>query len=508
MTDTTPKFVAEGTYGCVHRPSLKCDDGTPMDYTGKISKLMRKKAAAKELQEYVLVRRADPKQQYYLGEPATCPLGDDPSDAAAIEKCAIAEEVEVDPTDFSLIVMKDGGEDLAIFTRKVALGGFSPENRARVTRLLVELRRMFAGVQAFLKHGIMHHDIKAGNIMYDEAAGRCNYIDFGLMESLAETTRRAEASRYGYGMHHWSYPFEVEFLNRNMFEEMVAMTPEERIQYTHEEAQTSLKNPKHWLNTFFFQALLYTGPAKTEHYERFIVFVEQKMTKMSYETFVAKVLGTMDVYGLGMALLHVLRNVGSLMDEILRAELTRLTYRMIEPDLEERLEIDEAARLYDKMLTLAGLLGAEKEKEKRKLIRQVRVVAEEGEVAPGMGVGMGVVAPPSPLKPGSVAADIDTKIRRLMAQLPEPDARTVATIVEADPEPINPEKNLAELRAVSARAASARLAMATRAVTARLALARVAVPPAKTRRRRRCPEGTRRSKSTGRCRKVKKTPMV
>jgi hypothetical protein len=192
------------------------------------------------------------------------------------------------------------------------------------------------------------------------------------------------------------------------------------------------------------------------------------------------------------------------MDEILRAELTRLTYRMIEPDLEERLEIDEAARLYDKMLRLAGLLGAEKEKEKRKLIRQVRVVVEEGEVAPGMGV----VAPPSPLKPGSVPADIDTKIRRLMAQLPEPDARTVATIVEADPEPINPEKNLAELRAVSARAASARLAMATRAVTARLALARVAVPPAKTRRRRPCPQGTRRSKTTGKCRKVKKTPMV
>jgi len=127
----------------------------------------------------------------------------------------------------------------------------------------------------------------------------------------------------------------------------------------------------------------------------------------------------------------------------------------------------------------------------------------------GMGVGMGVVAPPSPLKPGSVAAAIDTKIRRLMAQLPEPDARTVATIVEADPEPINPEKNLAELRAVSAHmAVSARLAMATRAVTARLALDRVAVPPAKTRRRRRCPEGTRRSKTTGKCRKIKKTPMV
>jgi len=52
------------------------------------------------------------------------------------------------------------------------------------------------------------------------------------------------------------------------------------------------------------------------------------------------------------------------------------------------------------------------------------------------------------------------------------------------------------------------LAMATRAVTARLALARVAVPPVKTRRRRRCPEGTRRSKTTGKCRKTKKTPMV
>ena len=500
MTNTTPKFVAEGTYGCVHRPSLKCDDGTPMDYTGKISKLMRNKAAAKELQEYVLIRQADPRNRYHLGKPATCPLGDDPSNGAPIEKCAIAEEVEVDPTDFSLIVMKDGGEDLGIFTKKVALNGFGPENRARVTRLLVELRRMFAGAQAFLKHGIMHHDIKAGNIIYDEVAGRCNYIDFGLMESIAETAAKCDANKYDYGIHHWSYPFEVAFLNRAVFEELVAMTSEQRVEYTHRVGQASLKNPEHWLSVFFFQALLYTEKAKTEYYERFIVFVDEKLPQMSYETFVAKALGTMDVYGLGMTLMHILRNVGPLMDEVLRAELTRLAYRMIEPDLEDRLEIDEAARLYDQVLTAAGLLG----EEKRQLMRRSRVVLAEA--AP-------VVAPPSPLKPGSVPAETLAKIRRVLSQSRPPDAKTLATIVEADPEPVNPVKSLAEIRAVSAPAVSARMAMATRAVTARVALGRVAAteapPPAKTRRhRRRCPEGTRRNKSTGKCRKLKKTPAV
>ena len=44
------KIVGEGTYGCVVEPALECK--TPKNYENKVSKVMRKKDAIEELQEY------------------------------------------------------------------------------------------------------------------------------------------------------------------------------------------------------------------------------------------------------------------------------------------------------------------------------------------------------------------------------------------------------------------------------------------------------------------------
>ena len=53
----TPKFFREGTYGCVHKPSLKCKDKTIISkYNDKISKIMTKKNALEEMQSYKIGR--------------------------------------------------------------------------------------------------------------------------------------------------------------------------------------------------------------------------------------------------------------------------------------------------------------------------------------------------------------------------------------------------------------------------------------------------------------------
>ena len=51
-------YVAEGTYGCVYRPPIKCKNGKK--YTrGKISKLMTHRAANKEVKEYEFIKKVD-----------------------------------------------------------------------------------------------------------------------------------------------------------------------------------------------------------------------------------------------------------------------------------------------------------------------------------------------------------------------------------------------------------------------------------------------------------------
>ena len=43
--------IGEGTYGCVHKPSLKCKKKR-INYDNKISKVMKTKEANIELKEY------------------------------------------------------------------------------------------------------------------------------------------------------------------------------------------------------------------------------------------------------------------------------------------------------------------------------------------------------------------------------------------------------------------------------------------------------------------------
>ena len=57
-------YIGEGSYGCVYRPAIKCKNGTKYK-TGKISKLMTRKYAKKEFDEYKLVKKSDKKRQYY-----------------------------------------------------------------------------------------------------------------------------------------------------------------------------------------------------------------------------------------------------------------------------------------------------------------------------------------------------------------------------------------------------------------------------------------------------------
>jgi len=71
--------VGEGSYGCVHKPALFCGNKTYASQSAdKISKIMTKKHASKEMKEYVLIENADRALNYYLGKPTECNVSDNP----------------------------------------------------------------------------------------------------------------------------------------------------------------------------------------------------------------------------------------------------------------------------------------------------------------------------------------------------------------------------------------------------------------------------------------------
>ena len=55
--------LGEGTYGCVHKPSLKCKDRPDISYEGNISKIMDQQNAREELKEYDVIGKVDKNKQ-------------------------------------------------------------------------------------------------------------------------------------------------------------------------------------------------------------------------------------------------------------------------------------------------------------------------------------------------------------------------------------------------------------------------------------------------------------
>ena len=85
--------IGEGSYGCVHKPSLKCKNKPKLSYKNKVSKVLLKSAAKEELEEYKNLKNADKKNEFYVGKPVSCEIEDIPANIDSIKKCTIGSDV-------------------------------------------------------------------------------------------------------------------------------------------------------------------------------------------------------------------------------------------------------------------------------------------------------------------------------------------------------------------------------------------------------------------------------
>lgn len=173
-----PKYLAQGTYGCVHKPSMHCKRWK-QSYNDSVSKIMTEHAANSEIGEYEKMTVVDPKNNYYLGLPHKCKPREKDLTQDYLHKCKTFMEGE-DKKKSMLLIMKNGGMNLKDYTDSNEL------DKADLEILLVELYRMMMGIDALLKNNLVHHDLKGDNIVFNRDKKRMNFIDFGLMANINE----------------------------------------------------------------------------------------------------------------------------------------------------------------------------------------------------------------------------------------------------------------------------------------------------------------------------------
>ena len=360
--------LGQGAYGCIHKPSLHCGDSKPDDfYEDHVSKLMLAESAAKELAEYTKVRQADPKNEYYPGYPTLCKLNYklnkskkavlSKTDDTSVNKCKMYVKNKQPPNDYRLLILADGGIDLNVYGNNMREWKPSLTNTRKFEKFWIEAHRLFIGISVFLKHGLVHHDLKPHNIVYNEETNRLNYIDFGLMRKMTEMNRGSKTRWF-------NYPPEVNYYDIIKFRMVSRKSDEDIIDYVINENKDK-HNAEH-LQTFMRFALGEDSKNKVkadeflheyvkgcyetiiDYYNAYDYDAWNYMIEKSYDTF--------DIYGLGMSLLYMLNCGGHLLAPDIKDGLRVIFYKMISSAVDKRPDIHTLIDMYENFLKDSGLL--------------------------------------------------------------------------------------------------------------------------------------------------------
>uniref|UniRef100_A0A6C0E1K9 Protein kinase domain-containing protein n=1 Tax=viral metagenome TaxID=1070528 RepID=A0A6C0E1K9_9ZZZZ len=400
------KVIGEGSYGCIHQPSLHCKENIPLDYDKYISKLMKTTNAEKELREFVMISNLDKTNEYHLGTPTICePDTKDPAFDDDIEECMHFNSSKImgHPNEYRLLIQKSGGYDLSYFC-KHELKNFVNENPQNNLVFWLQVYHLLKGIHFFKKHDIVHYDLKPQNIVFNPETKKFMFIDFGLMNKKTHIINRSKTSVNYTANFHWSYPIDNGFLNKNYFEYYKKLSKPNKENFKNTFYQkifndtgksTNLKLQIKNAGGFqLFFSYIYLQPLGvsdrtqrirnvTKTYNDISAFFDSyndSIKTQSYEKVIDKTVDSIDIYGLGFTLKFVLNQffqIGAIPEEFYR-KAANLFEDMYNFNFNLRVvSIDKIMDVYEQILLETGVLYAlNKQIENREIIDNKIVVPD------------------------------------------------------------------------------------------------------------------------------------
>jgi serine/threonine protein kinase len=364
-------YVAEGTYGCVYRPPIKCKNGKKYT-TGKVSKLMTRYDAKKEIDEYKIIKTVDKNNKYYPGPPIGCEP--DPIDAKNEMRTGECKLFEKNPniSNYKLLIYNDGGYDLDKFVKTQLDIYLKPNPQEQTDLFFLHAYNLFEGIRLFLKNDLLHHDIKPQNIVFDPSTYRFNYIDFGLAEkkSVLYSEIIDETNHENF---HWSYPLEFGLLNHSKVYYFKNLD-ETRLTYIKDELTNLLLIGSNTSNLYnikpsSFKTTFRYMENRVTHFnqDKFVKNVFDGLRSYIYapnETYpllVERLLKNTDIYALGFTMNYMINsfydNNALSQDEYI--QYSELFQQMFYPDVNVRTSFDiyDYATEYVNILKNTGVLS-------------------------------------------------------------------------------------------------------------------------------------------------------
>ena len=393
-------IIGEGAYGCVHKPSIHCKKlpKPRFNYKNYVSKIMKTKNARDELAEFVVIKNIDPNEEYHLGEPILCnPDLDEANVKTQIDQCKNikVDEIEANPDNYSLLIMKFGGPDLKALCNEYLSKYLEKDKETRTDKFWLEVHHLIKGLKFFKDNGIVHNDIKPQNILFNTTNGKMKYIDFGLMRTKKEVINSSKNDKNYLGIFHWSYPFDCGFMNNSKYKAYTYLTIPRKIDLKDQLANMIISKQK--TNTFnlhikrpdaFKILFTYLNPkgvipdvsTQFGYIDSFFYGFNQLIARNSYDIVLERIVDSIDVFGLGFTLQFIANcfkreNALSLTDY---ARLSTFFHKMYDFNPATRvIDIDALINEYENILLEIGVLTRLKKSFKdNKLINKLPAPVE------------------------------------------------------------------------------------------------------------------------------------
>jgi len=374
--------IGEGSYGCVHKPQLECNKSNKqrkIEKNDNISKFMLTKDAISELSEYTTIANIDKEKKYYLGKPLKCKPKHSKYNIKSAKKCDLYKKSKRSKksgysttkikssknntknlfSKYSLLIIPDGGQDISKLMTSIETYSVSKRNEY-LKNFWEKASTLFEGILLFKKHGILHHDVKPQNIVFNLKTDIIKFIDFGLMRKIddvknASRTNRNYIAEYPF----WTYPFEFAYLNKELFMKIAEMSLEEKKEYFEYFIKEKLKDSSSKLSIscrILFDYILRNHNQKEreeiidKYLNDFMNFIMYEMYPENYENFLKKSLDTIDLFGLGITLQFVLCYSKDYFDKEKWKKLEELFFNMMRPSLIHRYSIEESFKTFNEIM--------------------------------------------------------------------------------------------------------------------------------------------------------------